>query len=383
MAVTSAIRDGTLPGEISTNPASNFAARIGIILDPAPTPSAEGLLLRKRGLVMTTIALTCPSSFTCWILARFLLRRGHDVRLLGHANQRLEQLIELGADVIDGNLLAPSKTHDLFEGAVSAYVVTPGSARPGDRSEVQIARSLAAIIRTSDLEQVVYLSALGADQPADVEHLQTKAEVEQILLDTGCDVTILRPGIFMDNLWFAQKALDRGVLAMPMHPDSAFPAIAAHDVALAALHALTHGPAGCRSLDMPGPALVTPTDVATLLGKIWGRSISYKRQSQEEFRSQLATTGMSERRSRLIARILVDYDSCAIPCDPARWAAIRTEMGLEETSFEEFARLLTNPRAMPPPVRQAIAQAEGRQVATTAVAGRTTPTAWIPGENAW
>jgi len=336
---------------------------------------------------VSTIALTCPSSFTSWLLAQCLLRRGHHVRLLGRSGQRLEQLIELGADVIDGSLLSPGKIHDLLEQVRVAYVVTPGCGSQGDRREVNIARVIAGAIESSDVEHLVYLSSLGADRPDEVEHLQIKAEVEQILLDTGRDVTILRPGVFMDNLWFARRALDRGVLALPMHPDCAFPVIAARDVALAALEFLTHEPAGCRSFDMPGHEPVTPNQITALLEKIWGRSITYYQYGTDEFRSHLTDLGMSPRRAELLTSILVDYDTYQIPSDPAQWSRVCEEMGLLGTSVESFAHRLTDPRAMPAPIRESIAQASGLAASAGApgqpIPAQPTPAAYIPGEHAW
>ncbi len=331
---------------------------------------------------MSTIALTCPTSFSSWILAKCLLRGGHDVRLLGRSGQRLEQLIELGADVIDGSLLSTGKLRTLLEQVNAAYVVTPGTGRSGDQSEVNIARVIAGAIESSEVEHLVYLSALGADQPGEVQHLQAKAEVEQILLDTGRDVTILRPSVFMDNLWFARRALDRGTLALPMHPDCAFPVIAARDVALIALRVLARGAGGCHSMDMPGAMPATPNQITQHLEKVWGRPITYYQYDPEEFRSHLTALGMSPRRAQLVARILVDYATHEIPCDPGRWSCICEEMGVTETSIENFAHRLANPQAMPTPIRESIAEAHGL-VASGGKPGQPMPEAWIPGEHAW
>jgi uncharacterized protein YbjT (DUF2867 family) len=331
---------------------------------------------------MSSIALTCPSSHTTWILAEFLLRRGHSVRLLCRSYERITPLIELGAQVITGNLLAPATASSLFENSGTAYLVTPASSEPGDTLEIRVAHALAAAIQASDVEHVVYLSALGAGQPGDVPHLQAKAEVEQILLDTGRDVTILRPGVLMDNLWLARKAIDRGVLALPMHPDCRFPVITARDVASAALHAITHGPYGCRSFDLPGSGEVSPLEVVKLLASAWGRSITYRRHSREEFVTHLIALGLTPRRALLLTTILSDYDSYEIDCDRASWSAACKEMALVPTTPEEFTRHLAHAELVPASIAWAVAETSEDELVSSSLT-RGTPAAWVPGENAW
>jgi uncharacterized protein YbjT (DUF2867 family) len=303
---------------------------------------------------MAQIALTGPSSYTSWILARLLLRRGDPVRLLGRSCQPLMPLLNAGAQFIEGNLLAPSKVRALLEDASALYLVTPGSGSPGDPYEIQIAHVVAGAIEASGVEHVVVLSALGADRPGDVPHLQSKAEIEQILLDTGRDVTVLRPGVFMDTLWLARRALDRGLFALPMHPDSALPTVAARDVARAALALLTHPGDGCRAYDLPGPSISTPAGIAGRLSAAWGRVVTYYRYGEAEFLAHLTALGLSQRRAALLAGLLQDYDRYAIGAAPAAWESATRAFDFEGTTVGQFALELVAGHGPPPNLRQAM-----------------------------
>jgi uncharacterized protein YbjT (DUF2867 family) len=331
---------------------------------------------------MPTVALTGPSSFTSWTLVQCLLRRGHEVRLLCRSGQRVEPLIELGAEVIEGNLMAPSHVRTLLHGADTLYVVTPGTGRAGDPYEVNIAHVLAGAIHHSRVEHVIYLSALGADQPGDVDHLTPKAEIEQILLDTGRDVSCLRPGVFMDNLWLARRALERGVLAMPMHPDTPFPVIAARDVALAALSLVGRGPEGCRSYDLPGAVDVRPRELAEALTAALRRPVSYHRYDEIEFRSHLVMLGLSERRAALLTRILIDYNDHVITADRDAWRETRSRLGIAETPVADFIGELAAARDVPANVRLAMTPGE-RERTTASSIERGTPETWVPGNHGW
>lgn len=323
---------------------------------------------------MPNVALTCPSSFTSWILAESLLRRGHSVRVLSRTTSRVVRLLEHGAQVVRGNLLDDDSLEELFAGAATAYVVTPASGDPGSTYETDIAEVLARAVRATDVEHIVYLSALGADQPGDVELLQSKASVEQVLLDTGRDVTILRPGIFMDNLWLARPVLVRGRLAMPNHPDTKLPIVAARDVALNALFTMTQEAGGCAAYDLPGPCALTPAGIAGEIGRVWARPIRYDRLSEPDFERHLVHLGISSRRARLLTRILADYGQHEAPSGRTQWTSLAENLHQPVTTLEVFAEELRDAWQLPAPAMQAVGQAEGYSATGT---GRS-PDIWVP-----
>lgn len=59
------------------------------------------------------------------------------------------------------------------------------------------ARNVVAACRANGIEKLVHMSALGADPDADTAYMRTKGEGESAVLESGLDVTVLRPSFVL------------------------------------------------------------------------------------------------------------------------------------------------------------------------------------------
>ncbi len=61
------------------------------------------------------------------------------------------------------------------------------------------AENVVGACQENDIDQLVHMSALGADPTADTVFLRTKGEAEETVLDAGLDVTVIRPSMIFDH----------------------------------------------------------------------------------------------------------------------------------------------------------------------------------------
>jgi uncharacterized protein YbjT (DUF2867 family) len=141
-------------------------------------------------------------------------------------------------------------------------------------------------------EQVVLMSAFGVDKgPA----TGSRAQVEQVVRESGRNWTILRPNWLMQN--FDE---DEGVYARAIREDDELYAgsgdhragfVDSRDVADAAVAVLANDGHHGRGYDLTGPESLTFTEVADTLAKVSGRPIRHVDADLEQHRAHFARSG--------------------------------------------------------------------------------------------
>ena len=146
------------------------------------------------------ILVTGATGFIGRNLVRQLARDGHRVRVLLRPTQQSPDLpkgvpveIALSSLVDERNLLAA------LSGVEAVYHLVGGEwqGTTVDLSEVEIvnARSLLDLSKRSGVQQIMYLSHLGADRASAYPVLKVKGIVEELIRSSGLDYTIIRTGL--------------------------------------------------------------------------------------------------------------------------------------------------------------------------------------------
>jgi len=134
-----------------------------------------------------------------------------------------------------------------FQGADAVYTLLPYKVgEPNYRAtQTLLGEAIIEGIRGSGVKNVVFVSSLGADQPAGTGMIDTMRELEQRLRSLvkstpGLNVLCLRAGSFFENFYAALDVIKHeGINADAVHPDLPIPMIASSDIADAAVAALT------------------------------------------------------------------------------------------------------------------------------------------------
>ena len=206
-------------------------------------------------------------------VARQLLERGLDVRaFVRQADERADQLRELGAEIAVGDIRDYEVVRAALDGVQRAYFTYPLA----DGLLIATA-TFAAAGKQTGLQSVVNMSQITARpdhaSPAARQHWLA----ERVLDWSGIGVTHLRPPFFLENVFnvAAPTVGTEGKIYLPYGQGRHAP-IAGEDVARVAVGILTDPPAHRGKTYVPtGPASLSMTEQASVFSRVLGRRIEY------------------------------------------------------------------------------------------------------------
>ncbi|MDJ0341457.1 NmrA family NAD(P)-binding protein [Streptomyces sp. H10-C2] len=221
-------------------------------------------------------------------VARLLAGRGHRVRSLTRRPAVARPDIA-GVSFVAGDLGSRDDVMWAFKGATHAAVTMPLEYDP-----VRI-QSYAANIAEAALENGVNRIVYNANTrvPPDagmVAAFETRRLAEAVLRDSGVPLVVLRPPVYLDNLfspWNGPALIDEGVLAYPLAADQRVGWISHDDLAVAMAAALFNDGLDGRVLDIGGQAVDGP-GLAEEFATGLGRPVEYRALPAAAFEAALA-----------------------------------------------------------------------------------------------
>jgi NAD(P)H dehydrogenase (quinone) len=144
---------------------------------------------------------------------RLLRERGLRVRALAHSlDERADRLAELGAEVVQGDLLDFPSVSAATAGVTAAYFVYP--IRPG---LVEATANFAQAASEAGVHAVVNMSQISARREATSNAARQHWIAERLLDRTALVTTHLRPTFFMEwlNAFWVRAATDEGIFRLP------------------------------------------------------------------------------------------------------------------------------------------------------------------------
>ena len=220
---------------------------------------------QQAGPIVVTGALGNVGS----AVVKALSERGADVRAADIApdalTERFGQELEVARlDFGDAATFGP-----VLEGAQSLFLIRPPAI---SRVGPTLNRFLDAAVEAG-VEHVVFSSVAGAENDRIVPHHR----VEQHLLQSGLEWTMLRPGFFSQNIGSAYRrdiVEDDRVFIPAGEGRVAF--IDARDIGEVAALALTEDGHRGQAYHLTGPEAMTIDEVAAVLSDVLGRTIRYE-----------------------------------------------------------------------------------------------------------
>lgn len=267
-----------------------------------------------------------------------LLAQGESVRALGRSEDRLAALRNAGAQTLAGEAADAAFLGDAFRGADAVYTLLPYDPLETDyhAQQSRVGEAVVAAVRRSGVRHVVFLSSVGADQPAGTGMIESMHDQEERLRRLeGVHVRCLRPGPFFENL--------HGLAAMIRHegfggdafaPDLPLPMIATRDIAEAATGMLgTRDWEGFTVRELLGPRDLSFAEATCTLGGRMGQpGLRYVQLPYADAVQALTQFGFSEKIAALEVEVARAANEGRI-----RSREGRTPENTTPTRFEDFA----------------------------------------------
>lgn len=219
-----------------------------------------------------------------------LLAAGHALRACVRSEASAQSLRSVGvADIVIGDLADPDLMADAMRGVEKVYYVGP-TLHPQER-EMGLAAIDAA--RAAGVEHFVFSSVLHAILTDLTQH-EIKRDLEEHLLSSGLEFTILQPANYMLRHRL-KSVLERDVFLLSWALDRYQSMVDLADVADVAAAVLADGARhGGATYELAAPGRFTAYDIVEVLSDVLGRKISAEHIDADEFtRSSLGPDHLS------------------------------------------------------------------------------------------
>ncbi len=284
------------------------------------------------------IAIMGASGHTGRTVAEILLKDGQKVRVIGRARDRLQPLIDRGADAAVGDAADAAFLTGAFRGTDSVYtLMPPDPTHPDYRAyQTKVGETMAKAVRDSGVKHLVFLSSVGADQPSGTGPIAGLHEHEQRLKTIrGLNALFLRAGYFFENhLLSLGLVKHQGINGSALRGDLPIAMTASADISREAARALrSRDFAGATVQELLGPRDFTLKETTSILGKAIGRpDLAYVQFPYEAAFDGMVSVGLSKSMASLYVEMSRGFNEGKIKSVEGRNLRNTTP-----TRFEDFA----------------------------------------------
>ena len=258
--------------------------------------------------------------------ARLLAQREVPVRVLVRDPDKAKALADAGAEIAVGDLAVPASIDEAMAGVTSVVLVSP--AVPAQELNV-----VASAARAGVGHVVKATSKATADSPIARRRWQT--EIEAGLAASGVPHTLLRSNAYMHNVLALAPAIAKTSGFGSSAGQGRTGMIDARDVAaVAAGIAASPAPHAGKTYWLTGPALISYYDVAAVLSKLLGRTITYRELTFDQDKDAMIRAGVPGPVAEMNAQaasLTADGDAAWVTDD------VPSLLGRPARSFGEFA----------------------------------------------
>jgi NADH dehydrogenase len=213
-------------------------------------------------------------------VARQLLAQGKPVRAMSRTPEKLGELRQMGAQVVQGDLTIPdsisSACKDVEKILAAAHSMMGRGKYRSEAVDDIGHRHLIDIARKSGVKHFVYTSIYGAVPDHPIDFWRTKYSVEQHLRSSGMSFTILRPTAFVDfhaHLLIGKPILENGKVTLFGVGNAPRNFVTVKDVAEFAEIALEDPKAKGDLIEIGGPENLSNQQVVEIYARLSGRSV--------------------------------------------------------------------------------------------------------------
>lgn len=251
------------------------------------------------------ILVTGAAGKTGQAVIRALAKRGAAVRALVYRTGQVETVTQLGArETIVGDMHAEAIFRQAARGMRAIYHISPNM----NPAEVALGRIAIEAAQTGGVEHFVYHSVLHP-QTEKMPHHWHKLRVEELLFESGLDITILQPAAYMQNIlggW--QSIVEEGVYRVPYPVETRLGMVDLEDVAETAATVLLEPGHDGAIYELAGPDVLTQTDVARILTVRLGRPVRAEQIAIDAWQKNARTAGLGDYQVETLIKMFQYYE---------------------------------------------------------------------------
>lgn len=263
-------------------------------------------------------------------VAQRLLQRGESVRAVLRDTKKAAMWREAGADATLAAYDDAAALAQAFRGADGVFVMIPPNFAPSldFREPMVFVDAIAKAIGTIRPAKTVLLSTIGADQAEGTGLLRLLHLAEKKLEALGLPVAFLRAGWFMENCaWDVPAARESGVIDSYLTPlDRGIPMVATADVGKAGADLLLQSWQGVRRVEVNGPALTSPLQIAEAFTQALGQPVRAVEVPRGQWQERFVQQGMPADRTRLRIEMVDAFNSGRVHFGVAGTESVRGEI---------------------------------------------------------
>lgn len=215
-----------------------------------------------------------------------LRQRGSPVRVLVRDPEKAKALADPGAEIAVGDLDVPASVDEAMSDVTAVVLVSP--AVPDQELNV-----IASGARAGVEHVVKATSKASADSP--IARRRGQTEIETGLAASGLPHTLLRSNAYMQNVLALAPAIGKTSGFGSLAGKGRVGMVDARDVGAVAAEIATSPAAHAgKTYWLTGPELNSNYDVAAVLSKLLGRTITYRELSFDEDKNAMIRAGVPE-----------------------------------------------------------------------------------------
>lgn len=243
--------------------------------------------MEKDGLILVTGA----AGKTGQAVLRALAQHGAATRAFVRRAEQEEIVRAAGASqAVSGLFLDPVALDRACHGVSAVYHICPNMSP----DEETIGRAMIAAARGADVKRFVFHSVLHPETEA-MPHHWRKMRVEEQLLASGLDFTVLRPAAYMQNLrasW--SKLIEDGLYSVPYSLTSRVALVDLEDVAEVAARVLTEPGHESATYELCSGEALDQNEIAATLEEVLGRPVRAVVEDRQDGAEKARAAGLSE-----------------------------------------------------------------------------------------
>ena len=287
------------------------------------------------------ILVTGGAGKTGRAVIRALAAADAPVRAFVHRPAQRDAVERLGAQaVVAGDLRSRDTVAAAVDGVAAIYHICP-NVHP---DETGIGRRVVAAALGAGVGRFVYHSVLHPQVEA-MPHHWAKLRVEELLFESGLEVTILQPAPYMQNVLAAWPSIaERSVYPVPYSLDSRVIMVDLRDVAEAAARVLIGAGHVGATYELCGPDLLDQRQIAAAFGRGLGRPVQAAVVPLRQWAETARGAGLDDDRVDTLCRMFSYYDSFGMSGSPRVLAGL---LARPPTGFDEFVARTVAARPAP------------------------------------